>query len=302
MSQANVAASVHQRLLNKSRDRGRPFGELLQYFVMERFLYRLSVSEHSEKFVLKGALMFAAWNAPGTCPTKDIDLLGATDNDVENIVAITRDICTQPVDPDDGLEFDPASVVGESIVEDADYHGVRVRFDGGLGRARIRMQLDVGFGDIVVPGPEPTTYPCILDFPAPELRGYTRETAIAEKLQAAVVFDMLNSRMKDFYDMWLLARQFDFDGVELAKAVKVTFDVRGTEVIAVPSAFSRDFVEAKQDQWSAFVRRTQLADTPQFSDLVQTLESFLAPVLHALTVGEPLLAKWKAPGPWVPES
>ncbi len=154
----NVAASVHQRLLNKARQTNRPFNELLQYFAMERFLYRLSRSVHANQFVLKGALMFTAWRAPVTRPTMDIDLLGITDNRVDAIVAVVKDICRQDVEPD-GLVFDAAGVEGERIVEDADYAGVRARFRGTLSTARIAMQLDIGFGDVVVPESETAEYP-----------------------------------------------------------------------------------------------------------------------------------------------
>jgi hypothetical protein len=173
----NIATSVRQRLLNKARETGRPFSELLQYFAMERFLYRLSKSTHADKFVLKGALMFAAWQAPVARPTMDIDLLGITDNGVDAIVAVARDICVQEVEAD-RLVFDSGSVGGERIVEDADYGGVRVRFRGKLGMARVTMQLDIGFGDVIVPKPEMTDYPTILDLPA----------SLADIVEAIAVF------------------------------------------------------------------------------------------------------------------
>lgn len=222
---SDLAASVRQRLLNKARETGRPFNELLQYFAMERFLYRLSRSVHADKFVLKGALMLAAWQAPVTRPTMDIDLLGITDNGVDAIVTVVEDICRQEVGPD-GLLFDASSVEAERIVEDADYAGVRVRFRGTLGTARITMQLDIGFGDVVVPKPEVVHYPAILDFPAPCLRGYSRESAVAEKFEAMVKLGVLNSRVKDFFDIWLLSRQFDFDGTIMAQALTETFVTR----------------------------------------------------------------------------
>ncbi|MEE8210918.1 MAG: nucleotidyl transferase AbiEii/AbiGii toxin family protein [Acidiferrobacterales bacterium] len=226
-SVSNVAASVHQRLLNVARQTNRPFNELLQYFAVERFVYRLSRSPHADKFVLKGALMFVVWRAPVSRPTMDIDLLGFVESRIDSIVTVTKEVCMQKVDPD-GLLFDPESVQGERIVEDADYQGVRIRFRGSLGTARITMQLDVGFGDVVVPRPTMAAYPTILSFPAPQLRGYSRESAVAEKLEAMVKLGVLNSRMKDFYDIWFLARQFDFDGRILTKAILKTFATRGT--------------------------------------------------------------------------
>lgn len=164
----NIAASVRQRLLIKARETGRPFSELLQYFAMERFLYRLSKSRYADNFVLKGALMLTVWEAPLTRPTMDIDLLGRIDNSVETIISVTRDICQQEVEPD-GIVFDVTGIEAENITEDADYEGVRVRFRGSLDTAQIVMQLDIGFGDTVVPLLEPINYPTILDLPAPQL-------------------------------------------------------------------------------------------------------------------------------------
>jgi predicted nucleotidyltransferase component of viral defense system len=195
----NIAASVRQRLLMMARETSRPFNELLQYFAMERFLYRLSKSRYADNFVLKGALMLTVWEAPLTRPTMDIDLLGRIDNSIETIADLTREICRQEVELD-GIDFDAATVEPERIAEDADYEGIRVRFRGSLDTARIVIQLDIGFGDTVIPSPEPVSYPTLLDLPAPHIRGYSRESTIAEKFEAMVKLGILNSRMKDFYD------------------------------------------------------------------------------------------------------
>ena len=296
----NIAASVRQRLLNKARETGRPFNELLQYFSMERFLYRLSKSAHAGKFVLKGALMFTAWQAPVTRPTMDIDLLGITDNSIDAIVAMAKEICLQRVEPD-GLVFEPDSVGGERIVEDADYGGVRVRFRGTLGTARVTMQLDIGFGDIVVPKPEMADYPTILDLPVPRLRGYSRESAVAEKFEAMVKLGVLNSRVKDFFDIWLLSRQFDFAGETLALAIERTFTARGTTNTGDPIALTEDFAKEsfRQTQWQGFVRKNRLQGTPaNFADIVETIAIFLGPVVRALAASEGFQGSWKAPGPW----
>jgi hypothetical protein len=169
----NLALSVHQLLMNKARDTHRPFNELLQYYAMERFLYRLSKSPYAGKFILKGALMFTAWKLESFRPTADIDLLGRADHQVANIVEIAKHVCAQAVEPD-GLIFNSDSVTGARIAEDADYEGVRTRFRANLGSARITLQLDIGFGDVIVPAAQPIEYPAILDFPAPRLRGYNK--------------------------------------------------------------------------------------------------------------------------------
>jgi hypothetical protein len=212
----DVAASIRQRLLNNAQTTGRPFQEVLQYFAMERFLYRLAQSSHADKFVLKGALMFTAWGAPFSRPTKDIDLLARLGNNVDAILAVVRDICRLPVEPD-GLAFDAESLQGKIIKEDADYEGIRVTFLARLQNATVHMQLDLGFGDVLTPAAALAEYPTLLDLPPPKLWGYSRETLVAEKFEAMVKLGQLNSRMKDFFDIWLLSRQFNFDGGMLAR-------------------------------------------------------------------------------------
>ncbi len=217
----NIAASVRQRLLNQARNDKRPFSELLQYYAMERFLYRLSQSGHADRFILKGALMLRVWFSPQAStqfrPTMDIDMLGLTSNEEDSIIDKIKDIISVDTEPD-GLIFDLDSIRAERITEDADYEGIRVRFTGSLDTARIHMQIDVGFGDIVHPEPVESELPTILDFPAPKLLCYSRESAIAEKFEAMLKLGELNSRMKDFFDIWLLSQQFDYDGADLAEA------------------------------------------------------------------------------------
>ncbi len=246
MSQKNIknlAVSTRQKLLNKAHKDQRPFAELLQYFAMERFLYRLSQSKYKDKFILKGALALLAWNAPTIRPTKDIDLLGEFDNDIEVITQVVSEICKQDVDPDDGLVFDTKEITGIKIKEDADYQGVRVRFLSYLDTAKVTMQIDIGFGDPVYPKPEMNIYPTLLDLPAPNLLSYSKETTIAEKLEAMVKLGELNSRMKDFYDIWLLSRQFQFNGLDLQKAITATFSQRGTELPSEAEVFTESFIK-----------------------------------------------------------
>ena len=296
----NIAASVRQRLLNTARETGRPFSEVLQYFAMERFLYRLSKSPYADNFVLKGALMLSVWEAPLSRPTMDIDLLGRIDNSIGAMIDFTRAICRQKVEPD-GISFDEKSIEGDRITEDADYEGVRVRFRGSLGTAQVAMQLDIGFGDVIVPKPELIDYPTILDLPAPQLLGYSIESTIAEKFEAMVKLGVLNSRMKDFFDIWLLLRQFDFRGPRLAAAIAKTFSTRGTDIQPEPIALTNSLAEdaTKTVQWRGFIRKNRLTNVPQnFGEVIKAIAAFLGPIAKSLSAKQPFKATWKAPGPW----
>lgn len=297
----NVAASVHQRLLNRAHAEGRPFDELLQYFALERFLYRLGRSSYSQQFVLKGALMFGAWHGPFARPTRDVDLLGIMDNSVEHVVGAIQAICQESVPENDGLRFQTDGITGERITEAAEYHGVRVHLLAMLGMARIRLQIDVGFGDILIPGPVPVRLPAILDFPAPQVQGYSRESTIAEKFQAMVYLGEVNSRMKDFYDIWFLATHFALDGPILAQAVRETFRHRQTTLPLAPAAFSETFANAqdKQAQWLAFVRRHSSDHAPlTLDEAIQVIAALLHSVILALIEGRSFDWHWLPGGPW----
>ncbi len=295
----DVAASVHQRLLNRAQETRRPFDELLHYFAMERFLYRLSLSKYKDKVVLKGALMFIVWETPRSRATRDIDFLGRMPNAVENLETMVREVCETKAEPD-GIMFDPASVKGEKIKKDADYAGVRIRLIGKLGQARANMQIDCGFGDVVTPDPTEIDYPTILDMPKPRLKGYPRETVVAEKFEAMANRGILNSRMKDYYDLWVLAQQFDFNGDLLRDAVLKTFTHRRTELSTDPVALSSKFFgnTEKQTQWKAFIHRTQIENAPQeLEEVILFLRGFLIP-LAKFANNDKSPGMWAAPGPW----
>lgn len=291
-----TAASVRQKLLNKARKEKRPFQEVLQYYAMERFLYRLSQSPHSRCFTLKGALMLWAMQGPNSRPTRDIDMLGQTSNEPEAILTQVRDIIAAAV-IDDGLAFDLDTLKAEAITEDADYQGLRVTFTGSLGQARIPMQLDIGFGDPIFPLPSWLEFPALLDFPAARIKCYTPESAIAEKFQAMVNLGELNSRMKDFYDIWLLSRQHEFQLENLKGAVERTFLKRGMKIPEI-SPFSAVFIDSKQAQWTAFHKRLGQDHVPRaFSEVVDVLVEFLGPVMASGDVDAPMEI-WYPPGPW----
>jgi hypothetical protein len=296
----DIAASVRQRLQNAAKVSGRPFQEVLEYFAMERFLYRLARSPHASRFVLKGALLFRAWGGLASRPTRDIDLLARMENTVEAVVRVFREVCRIGVESD-GMVFDSESVVGTVIKEDAEYSGVRVTFLGTLQNARVAMQADIGFADVVTPGPVPMVYPVILELPAPHLDGYTRETVVAEKFEAMMKLGALNSRMKDFYDLWVLARRFDFDGATLALAVARTFANRKTAVLPGTLALTPGFalVAGKEAQWKGFLRKTKITDAPgELAAVTAELGEFLRPVATAVAAGADFRHAWRAPGPW----
>jgi len=295
----NIAASVRQRLLNISRSDMRPFQELVQYYAMERFLYRLSISRHSNRFILKGALMFRIWKAPQTRPTMDIDMLGMTSNKVSDVISNVIDILSVDVDPD-GLSFFPEEITAEHITDDAEYQGIRILFPAKLDTMTLKMQLDIGFGDIIHPSPEESDLPSILDFAAPRLLCYSRESAIAEKFEAMLRLRELNSRMKDFYDIWLLSRQFGFNGKTLSEAIRLTLEQRGTELPDEIVAFSQGFIAAKRIQWDAFRKKLGQDHVPaEFEHIVMTLKEFIDPIASALASRKPPPSRWSAPGPWV---
>ena len=300
MSGRDVGASVRQRLLNQSRAQSRPFQEVLQYFAMERFLYRLSKSPSSDRFVLKGALLLTAWRAPQSRPTIDIDLAGRTSNELGHIEELVGAVCEVVAEPD-GVEFNRASIEVSRIKEDADYEGVRVRFYAMLAKARIPMQIDIGFGDVIVPGPTEVEYPTLLDFPAPILRAYPKETVIAEKLEALTKLGLLNSRMKDYYDLALLSRMYSFEGENLIEAIVATFRHRGTTIDVEPVGLTDAFYgdPARAIQWRAFVRRSRFTEEPgDLEKLVAEVRRFASPILKAAIGERPFMARWQAGGPW----
>jgi predicted nucleotidyltransferase component of viral defense system len=295
----NLPASVRQLLLNNAHANNRPFNEILQYYVIERFLYRISQSSYSDQFILKGALMFLAWGVSIYRPTRDIDFLGFTSNDLDTVTRIIQEVCVQEVKPD-GLTFDRSTVQSERINEGANYEGVRVNLTGFLSKAKIPLQIDIGFADVVSPAPISLKYPTILHMPAPQLRGYPPESVIAEKLQALVFLGSVNSRMKDFYDLWVLAEQFEFDGRTLQQAIVNTFRRRNTALPGeTPTGLSDAFADENQAQWQAFVQRMRLDTvTEAFSDILQVLNSLFVPPLRASACGELFEGKWKPEGPW----
>jgi predicted nucleotidyltransferase component of viral defense system len=297
----NLSASVRQRLFNLAKQRGDDFQLLLTRYAIERLLYRLSQSPHSSQFLLKGATLFALWGSGPYRSTRDLDLLGSGESSVQRLEQVFRDICIIRVEPD-GLRFAAETVEGNDIREDREYGGVRIILMAHLEKARIQIQVDVGFGDAVTPPPEDVEFPTILEFPAPHLRAYRRETVVAEKFQAMVMLGMANSRMRDFYDIWFLSRGFEFSGVLLGQAIKDTFTRRRTTLpTQTPLALTPEFSAGpdKQAQWTAFVSKAGLKSEPTvFPGVTVALSQFLMPPTLGLIHGVKRAMRWPPGGPW----
>ncbi len=297
----NIQASVRAQLQNKAKETNRPFAEVLQYYGMERLLYRFSRSKYVDKFILKGALMFTVWQVPQRRTTLDIDFSAHYDNQIATIEKVIRDVCKVSVTPD-GLVFDSQTVKGQKIKEDADYEGVRVKFRGFLERSRIPMQIDVAFGDVIYPKPKTINYPVILDFPKPHLKGYPLESVVSEKFEAMVKLGLLNSRMKDFCDIWLMMHQFSFDGLKLVKALKGTFGHRKTSLPEHKPLFAEEIYDEKSDRqalWKAFLKKGDIKYIPEkLSTTATEIEQFLIKPLDTIHKSQKFSKKWKSAGPW----
>jgi hypothetical protein len=276
----NRAASIHARLLERAQRDGIDFNLMLARYALERWLYRLSISPARGEFMLKGALLFDLWFDLPHRPTRDADFLGFGPADAKILTRTVQTVCR--ISADDGMQFDSDSVNVMEIRKAANYDGLRVKFIGTLGKARCSIQLDVGYGDAVIPGPEEADYPTLLDgFPGPRLRVYPREAVVAEKLEAIIKLGMVNSRMKDYFDLWVLLRRSAFDTEVLGRAIASTCMRRNTDLpAATPLGLSDEFAQdaTKRRQWSAFLRKNAL-NAPALENVVEELRDGLARVL-----------------------
>lgn len=293
MNGRNVAASVRAKLLNKARAEKRDFTLVLTRYALERLLYRLSISTHADHFLLKGALLFDLWFDVPLRPTHDMDLLGFGLAEAPYLIEAFTELCA--LDVDDGIRFDAQSIRAEEIRKEANYAGIRLTLLGWLEGARCPVQVDVGYGDAVTPGPETVEYPVMLEeFPAPKLRVYPRYTVVAEKLEALIRLGVANSRMKDYFDLWVLARHSDFEGEVLCKAIGATLSRRGTDIptevpFGLTPAFGTD--AQKQMQWQGFLKKNRL-EALTLEQVVADLRDFLMPPLSALANGQGFSGAW----------
>ena len=291
----DVGASVRARLLERARREQSDFQLLLTRYVLERLLYRLSVSKYRERFILKGALLLSVWAGDRFRLTRDLDLLGYGDNSPEELADVFRTICAEPV-IDDGVIFEVDELEAMLIREEAEYGGVRVRTTAALAVARIPVQVDIGSGDAITPAPVEIEYPVLLPFPAPHLRAYPVETIVAEKLEALVVLGMANSRMKDYYDLFLISHRFTLGQQSLAEAVRRTFERRGTAIPeGTPVGLRDEFAAAWQARWRAFLQRENRMLVPERLDVVVAgLQNFVLRVMHDSHED----SKWVPGGGW----
>lgn len=303
----DLAASVRQRLLNLSRLRGEELQLVLTRYGVERLLYRMGRVSVGERFVLKGAVLFTLWDGAPHRPTRDVDFLGIGDPSLDALTAAFREICEAEVEPD-GLLFRSDIVRAEPIRDRQEYGGARVTLVAMLGAARIPIQVDVGFGDAVTPAPEHASFPTLLDFPAPVILAYPAATVVAEKFEAMVSLGIANTRLKDFYDVWVLSETRDFDGPTLTRAIAATFARRGTALPEStsgepPIAFALTFANNpdKRAMWRAFLTRLRLTDAP--ADLTAAVDRIAQLVLPpaAAVSGDILDAQWSAGFGWTRE-
>lgn len=301
-SKQSIVDSVHQRLLNKAREAGRPFNEVLQYYAMEKFLLRMSKLPNAEDFVLKGALLLRATGISEIRPTRDIDVLKYGSSTIADIEEIFAECCRIEIEGD-GLNFDPDSVEGEEIRAQEAYDGVRVKVRGNLGNARLTIQIDLGFGDVITPGPLWVEYPTILDKDRPRIRAYTLESSIAEKYQAMVNLDMANGRMKDFYDIYFLSEHQSFEGQHLQKAITETFERRDTDIPQdIPTGLTKRFYENedKEGMWKAFIDKISDEQMPrELKEVVKRIRKFLWPVTEAINNGSNFTQTWGQQSEWI---
>ena len=290
---ADPGASILARLLNLAKQRGEDYNLVLNRFGLERLLSRMAVSRYADRFLLKGALLFSLWYDEPHRPTRDADLLGFGPADADTLVANFREIVA--IGLDDGIAFDPESVRATTIREEAGYGGIRLRLNGRINNVRLALQVDVGFGDAVTPPAETAVLPALLEgLDSPKLRVYPVYTVIAEKYQAMVTLGLANTRMKDFYDLAAIARRSELDGAVLARALRATFERRGTPLPQeLPVALTAEFGNsaAKRQQWQGFLRKSRLSDT-DLDETVALIATLLWPATQVAAAESSATAVW----------
>ncbi len=290
----NISASVKEKLLNIATTTNRDFNLIFRQYAQERFLYRLSISKFAKHFILKGALLFLAYDISRLRPTRDIDFKGdSISNDTKEIKIIFEKILK--IEANDGLNFSKVNIRTENITEDGEYNGIRVKFVASLGTAKQNMQVDIGFGDKIHKGPVKIDYPVLLDLPVPNLYAYSIESAIAEKFEAIVSLGLISSRMKDFYDIIFFAEKSKFNSSDLQEAIKLTFTNRESDLNEREFIYRNSFKEdnQKQEQWTAFINKNKLQVESKFEIVINKIQSFIEPIFTLKGNKEWNIDKWK---------
>jgi predicted nucleotidyltransferase component of viral defense system len=294
------AASVRTRLANQARIKGINLELFFVRYTLERLLYRLGQSKYRQRFILKGAMLQTVWLEDPFRPTRDLDLLARGNDDAEEVKAAFREILA--IESNDGIVFDLDSLSIKSIRQEAEYGGLRLQTTAELAGARIKVQVALGFGDVVTPDAVEIDYPVLLDSPAPRIRAYPKETVVAEKFQAIVALGAANGRMKDFYDVWMMSRHFEFDGATLGKAIAATFARRQTHLpTGIPIGLSKDFAMDSDaiKRWGFFTTRNVLSEKPEaFDEIIAALRDFLVPAIRVATGSAVDSIAWTPGGPW----
>ena len=294
---SNIPASIKAKLKNIAVNSGKDFNKILKQYVQERFLYRLSESSYSGNFILKGALLFLAYNISRTRPTRDIDFLGdSISNNAKDIKNIIKAVVSENYK--DGLIFDKKNIEVTDIIQDGEYHGVRVKINAKLGSIKERIQIDIGFGDKIIAGPLEIEFPTLIDLPAPKLKVYSLETAISEKFETIVSLQLQTSRMKDFYDIYFIASNNSFELDKLNKAITTTFENRSTSIKDCNSIFNYNFKtdQNKRDLWNTFIIRNKSEETLSFNNVVEFIQNFIQPACNKFNknkIWNPNKAQWE---------
>ena len=293
----NIPASILARLRNQTEAMNRPFAEVLQYYAMERFLYRLSKTRYADKFILKGGLLFYVWNISLRRPTRDIDFRSYVSSNSKTLLKIIYEVIEVP-SLEDGLVFDSQSVSVEETQIDADYQGIRVKLTTLLERTRIPIQIDIGFSDELTSKTESIEYPNILPgLETIHMKGYPKGTVVAEKFHATIRHGDLNSRMKDYYDLWLISETFDFEGKSLQKAIETTFKNRDTDLpVERPVSLSAEFASANTARWNNFLEKMNI-ETTESADFANIIEQVWEFIEHPLQAS---LRKARSTRNWIP--
>ncbi len=297
ISKRNPGHSIFTRLQNKAREEGEDFNFVLNRYGVERLVYRLSLSSHARRLILKGGTLFIAWQGRSYRVTRDLDLLATGSNKVADLETIFKELCSMSVESDDGIIFLAASVKGSEIMEADRYLGVRIKLEATLTSARMPLQVDIGFGDVITPKVDKVEYPTFLEMASPQLYAYPTYTVIAEKFEAMVSLGIINSRLKDFYDIWLMSRLFVFEGEILKQAIENTFKHRETLIPEIlPVAFTEEFYEAsdKRAQWRNFIKSgiETFGEEIDLKSVVGEIKAFLMPVITALKNNATFSQSW----------